>query len=441
MKIHFCGGVKELTGSNFLVEKNDLKILIDCGLIQKEKFCSLENFLPFPYQPSEISFVFITHAHLDHIGRLPKLLREGFRGKIISTPPTKELAKEILLDSQKIIEQNCYEYNRENLYKKDDVEKLMTSWETIDYHSQFKLNGLEIEFFNSGHILGSAFIKILENKDKLTSVVFSGDLGNKDRSLMKELEPLPQTNYLILESTYGDRDHQDLFNRLEILEEVLEKVIYEKRVLIIPTFALEKSQEIIFDIQTLIEKKKVPKIKIFLDSPLAFRIAKIYEKFSNYLNDEVEKEIRKGDIFNKSYLRIIRDDRDEEDMFREPPPKVILAGSGMITGGRILKILDRYFSQRLTTILFIGYQLEGSLGRNILEGKIKTPAEILYLSSYSSHRDQSGILEWLKPQRFNLKSIFLTHGDLNSKKVLRNKIIDELAVETFIPSYKEIYEI
>jgi len=434
MKIYFYGGVQTVTGSNFLLEDKS-KILIDCGLVQKEKSCSLENFLPFPYEAEDIKAVLITHAHLDHVGRLPKLLKEGFRGYIYSTLPTKELAEEILLDSQKIIEENCREMDKENLYQKEDVEKIMGRWQTIDYHQKFNLDDFEIEFYNSGHILGSAFIKI-------NNIVFSGDLGNKGKSLTQNLEKLPPVDYLILESTYGDRNHENLENRREILEKILEKIIYEKRILIIPAFALERAQEIIFDIQQLIEEKKIPGIKIFLDSPLALKISRIYEKYSEYLNQESAKNILSQGIFNQEYLKIVQDNEGEREMFLSPNPKIILAGSGMVTGGKILKILKNYIEDRKTTVLFVGYQAEGSLGRKILDGEkdvflegenLNIKAEILTLFSYSAHCDQEGILNWLKPQKFQLKKIFLTHGDEKAKQELKRKIMDELAIETIIP--------
>lgn len=439
MKLYFYGGVDTVTGSNFLLETERVKILIDCGLIQKERICNLENFLPFEYSVSEISAVLITHAHLDHIGRLPKLLKEGFKGYIYSTLPTKELAKEILLDSQKLIEENCKELNKENLYQKEDIDKLLERWQTINYHQKFNLEDLNIEFFNAGHILGSAFIKI--NQDNKT-IVFSGDLGNRKKSLEDELENLPETDYLVLESTYGNRNHQNLFNRKEILEKILERIIYEKRVLIIPTFALERAQEILFDIQDLIDKKRIPEIKIFLDSPLAYRISKIYEKYPEYLNPLARSEILSKGIFYCDCLRIIQDIDEEKELLFSSSPKIILAGSGMITGGRILNILEKYIEDEKTTILFIGYQSEGSLGRKILEGEknvfinnkeFEVKAEVLTLFSYSAHRDQEGILAWIYPQRNRIKKIFLTHGELEAKKALQRKIIDEFAIEVEIP--------
>jgi len=442
MKLYFYGGVKTVTGSNYLLE-NGSKILIDCGLIQKENVCSLENFSSFLYNPKDIKAVFITHAHLDHIGRLPKLIKEGFDGYIYSTLPTKELSREMLLDSQKIIEENCRFLNKEILYTIEDIENLMKRWITINYHEILEIDNFKIEFYNSGHILGSAFIKI-------NNIVFSGDLGNKGKSLTQDLEKLPSVDYLVLESTYGNRNHENLDKRQEILERILEKIIYEKRTLIIPTFALERAQEIIFDIQKLIEENKIPKIRIFLDSPLALRISKIYEKYIDYLNQEAAKEILSKGIFNKEYIQIIEEVHQEKEIFLTSNPKIIIAGSGMLTGGRILRILKQYIYDKNTTILFVGYQTEGSLGRKILMGekeimiegdKFKVEAEILTLFSYSAHRDQEGILEWLKPQRFNLKKIFLVHGDQEAKEELKRKIMDELAIQTIIPSENSCFDL
>jgi metallo-beta-lactamase family protein len=409
MKIKFYGGVNTVTGSNFILEGDEEKLMIDCGLIQKERTCDLENFKPFTYDPKEIKYIFITHAHLDHIGRLPKLLKQGFNGKILSTSPTKDLAYEILKDSLKVIEENCKFYSQENFYEEEEIEKTLSLWEKIEYHQKLETKEFEVEFFNAGHILGSAFILFTHKRTK-EKIVFSGDLGNKFKSLDKDLEPLPETNYLVLESTYGDRNHENLEKRKEILEEIIEKIIREKRTLIIPTFALERAQEIIFDIQELIENKEIPEIKIFLDSPLAFRISKIYEKY----------------------------------------PKIILAGSGMVTGGRILDLLKKYIEDEKTTLLFVGFQAENSLGRKILEGvkeifidekPYKVNAEILNLFSYSAHRDQRGILEWLYPQRFNLKKVFLTHGDDDVKKAFKTKIMDELALNVYIPKENDIFEL
>lgn len=443
MKINFYGGVNSITGSNFLLESGVTKILVDCGLIQEENVCDQDNLLPFPYKANEVKAVLITHAHLDHIGRLPKLIHEGFSGYIYSTLPTKDLAYEILLDCQKVIQDNCSQPEVFKIYNQENINKVFSRWQTINYHQKFDINGLEIEFFDAGHILGSAFIKI-------NNIVFSGDIGNQAEDLNNDLEPLPPVNYLILESTYGNRNHQDLSRREEIFEKILERVIYEKRTLIIPAFALERSQEIIFTINNFLNQKKIPEVKVFFDSPLAQRISIIYEKYPEYLNSKLRNIIAVKGIFDNENFRIIKNRDDEKEMFLTSEPKIILASSGMLTGGRILRILEKYIEDRQTTLLFVGYQAKGSLGRKILDGtkeilingkKFNVFAQIISLFSFSAHRDQQGILDWLYPQRLNLKKIFLIHGDFESKENLRLKIIDNLVINTIIPEFGTTIEI
>ncbi|MER3407091.1 MAG: hypothetical protein C4278_01550 [Patescibacteria group bacterium] len=449
MKIYFYGGVETVTGSNFLLEGFKEKLIIDCGLIQKERTCDLENFEDFEYNPAEIKAVLVTHAHLDHIGRIPKLIKDGFKGYIYSLKPTRDLAKEILEDSLKVIEENCAEYNKENFYTERDIEQTLLRWDTVDYHQELNFDEFSAIFFQAGHILGSAFI-LINHKPTNKKFVFSGDLGNKFKSLDSDLEPLPETDYLVLESTYGDRNHENVKERLNILERIIERVIKEKRVLIIPTFALERAQEIIYDIQSLIEDKKIPEIKMFLDSPLAYRISKIYEKYPEYLDKEVKRIISAKGLFEKEYVKIINEKSEEKIIFESPTPKIILAGSGMVTGGRIIDLLKKYIEDEKTTILFIGFQAENSLGRKIFEGakeiylddkEYKVRAEVLSLLSYSAHRDQSGILEWIYPQRFILKKIFLTHGDQKVKEIFRLKIMDEYAIDVYIPQRSQFFEL
>lgn len=444
MQIKFCGGINTVTGANYLVEVEKSKFLVDCGLIQRENVCELENFEPFSYNPKEIKFVFITHAHLDHIGRLPKLIYEGFRGYIYSTLPTKELAKEILLDANKVIKEKCSDWDLDigNIYNDENVEKILNRWEGINYHEKLNFDDLEIEFFDAGHILGSAFIKI---SDRNNSIVFSGDLGNID-PLLNKTEDLPFTDYLVLEATYGDKLHIDVEKRKDILEDIIEETLKEERVLIIPAFSLERSQEVLFDIVDLIEDRKVPEVRIFLDSPLSIRILNIYSKYPEFLNEEARNFFVKKDYSRLSYLKIIYDEEDERKIIEEPNPKIIISSSGMLQGGRILGIIKRFIEKENTTILFVGYQPEGSLGRKLLEGakeveierkKYYVKAKIEKLLSYSGHKDQKGLLEWVYPQRKNIKKVFLVQGEENPKIILKSKIEDYLGIKAYIPKENE----
>ncbi|MCS7200575.1 MAG: MBL fold metallo-hydrolase [Patescibacteria group bacterium] len=441
MKITFHGGVKEITGSNFLIEKGGEKILVDCGLFQEENVCDRENLTPFPFKAKEISSVFITHAHLDHIGRLPKLIAEGFNGYIYSTLPTKDIAREILLDCQRVITDNCSDPRIEKIYTLENVEKVFDRWRTLNYHEKFKTNNFNVEFFDAGHILGSSFIRI-------NNTVFSGDLGNLAEDLHKNPEPLPEVDYLVLESTYGDENHENLANREEILENILEYTIRNNNILIVPAFALERSQEIIFSIRRFIKNKKIPNVKIFFDSPLAQRISTIYGKYLDYLNPKFRQLFSELSTIEDDDFKVVRTKEDEKEMFLASPPKIILSSSGMLSGGKILRIIKEYIPFQNTTILFVGYQAEGSLGRKILDGateimvegeQLPVRAKILTLFSFSAHIDQAGILSWLYPKRKRLKSVFLVHGDEKSKKILKLKIMDELAIRTIIPDTNQVF--
>jgi len=441
MKIKFCGGTEEVTGANYLIESGGKKFLIDCGLIQKENVCELENFENFPYDPKEIDFVLITHAHLDHVGRLPKLIYEGFNGEIISTLPTKELSKEILLDANKVINEKCkgMQLNVDKIYNEENVEKILKKWRTVNYNEVLIFDELKIEFFDAGHILGSAFIKVEEGNKK---IVFSGDLGNID-PILKPSEELTECDFLILESTYGDRLHENLENRKDILEDIIEETLKENRTLIIPAFALERSQEILYDIVDLIENKKVPEIKIFLDSPLAIKIFRVYDKYTNYFNESAKKFFVHRDLEDLSYLEIIHEIKDFKKVINYPKAKIIISSSGMLQGGRIINILKHFIEEETTTILFVGYQAEGSLGRKILEGekeiylddkKYIVKAKIEKLLAYSGHKDQKALIDWVFPQRFKIKKIFLVQGEQRAKIILKSKIEDYLGIKVEIPT-------
>ena len=445
MKIKFYGGIEKVTGSNFLIEIDSKKIMIDCGLIQGTNTCELENFEPFPFNPKEVDLVIITHPHLDHSGRLPKLIKEGFNGKILGTLPAKEITNEILLDSLKIIKEEC----GKELFSEADIDKTLELWEPIDYHKIINIDDtISIEFFDGGHILGAAFVKISSKSG--ATIVFSGDLGNSPNPILKDTEKLPDTDYLILESTYGDRNHENPETRKEILEDIIEQTIKNNGVLIIPVFAIERTQEILFDISDLIKNKKIPMLKIFLDSPLAFRITEIYQKHHEYFNEEAKKQFAHTKILDYPHLNIVKRIPDEIKMFEEKNPKIILAGSGMLTGGRILNLMRRYISNPTTTLLFVGFQVEGSLGRKILDGdkniiiennSFEVRAKIEKLLSYSDHKDQKSIMDWIRPQGQNIKKIFLVHGDKEPKISLKTKIMDDLGVDVEIPTKNDTIEL
>ncbi len=442
-----------VTGSNYLLEipstgsGQATKILVDCGLHQGSAFCEALNFEPFPYEPKEIAAVFVTHAHIDHIGRLPKLFKDGFRGTIFSTPPTKDFAELLLLDSEHILREEAERENKTPLYTAGDVIELMKFWRKVPYHEKVNIGspagGFEAEFYDAGHILGSSSILIsAENK----KIVFSGDLGNSPAPLIKPTEYIDNADYALVESAYGDRFHEPLGKSKGTLEDMIEETVKAGGTLMIPAFALERTQELIFELNELVENRRIPKVPIFIDSPLAIKLTALYEKYSTdrtYFNDGAVGLIERGDqIFNFPGLKMTLTTEQSKEINDVPAPKIIVAGSGMSHGGRILHHEWRYLSDPKNLILFVGYQAEGSLGRQILSGAKKVRIfgeEILVrcksksVSGYSAHADQPQLLSWVGAMRENLKKVFVVQGEEEQSGVLAQKIKDKLAVLAAVP--------
>ena len=442
-----------VTGANYLLEarghgSKTTKILIDCGLHQGSGFAEKQNFDPFPYIPSEIEAVFITHAHIDHTGLLPKLYKDGFRGKIYSTTATRGFAEALLLDSEHILSMEAERAKKAPLYLEKDVFDTLKIWEGIDYHKPVRVGEFEAELYDAGHILGSAFVKV-EAEGK--SIVFSGDLGNYPAPIIKATEKLPEVDYCVIESTYGDRVHEDAGKRRELLEDVIEDTVKAGGVLIIPAFAMERTQQLLFELNELVEHGRIPKVPIYIDSPLAIKLTKIYKNYSNFFNQETSGIVKSGDdILHFPGLHMTLTTKESRDIARVKPPKIIIAGSGMSQGGRILYHEKQYLADPKSTILFIGFQARGSMGREILEGaksvkilheEVPVRARAVMISGYSAHADQPRLVQWLRPARMTLKKVFVVQGEENSAEALSAKINDELAIHTEIPSQGNLVEL
>jgi len=443
MKLTFHGGAKSVTGSNYLLEINrptKVKILIDCGLSQGSRYAERQNFEPFPYSPAEISAVFITHAHIDHIGRLPKLYRDGFRGKVFSTPATRGFAELLLLDSEHILSEEAEKEGKPPIYSTEDISELMKLWEGVDYHKPLDWHGARIEFFDAGHILGSSFIKI-DAEDK--SIVFSGDLGNYPAPVIKSTEKLPEVDYCLVESVYGDRVHGNSDESEGVLEDTIEDTVKSGGVLMIPAFAMERTQKLLYELNALVENGRIPKIPIFIDSPLAIKLTTVYKEYERYFNKEASKLVTSGDdIMDFPGLNATLTTEESKGINDVPPPKVIIAGAGMSQGGRIIHHEKRYLPDPSSTILFVGYQTAGSMGRQILEGaetvkifgeEIPVRCRVVSVSGYSAHADQKKLIDWIRPARLTLKKVFVVQGEEKSSEVLASKIEDELAVNVEVP--------
>lgn len=465
MKLHFFGGAKTVTGANYLleIESNHLtslrarNILIDCGLFQGSRDLEKRNRESFSYNASGVDFVMITHAHLDHIGRLPKLVKEGFRGKIFATAPTIDFTRLMLEDSQKILEEKAEKEGIVPPFEYSDIEEVMSLFSPVEYDESFEVSdGIQVCFREAGHILGSAIIEFkirnLESGEKReTKIVFSGDLGNQYEPIIRPPAIIKDADYLIVESAYGDREHETAEECQEKVEDVAEEIIKRKGVLLIPSFALERTQELLFHFNNLVEHSKIPVLPIFLDSPLALKATEVYKKYPQYYNEETKKLIASGDdIFKFPNLHLTATTNQSKDISKFVSPKIIIAGSGMSQGGRILHHEVNYLPDPNNILLIISYQAQGTLGRRLKEGEknvrildreVKVLAKVARIDGYSAHADHKMLFNWVANSKSTLKKVFIVQGEQGPADFLAQKIKDHLGIEAIVPNAGEVAEL
>jgi metallo-beta-lactamase family protein len=379
---------------------------------------------------------------------LPQLYKEGFRGTIYSTPATKDCSELLLLDSEHILSQEAEREGKPPLYTVEDVDRVMKVWRKIDYHAPITVGNFNAELFDAGHILGSSIIRV-ETEGKV--IVFSGDLGNFPSPIIQSTEKLDYADYCLIESTYGDRVHENVDKRKEMLEDVIEDTVRAKGTLIIPTFAMERTQELLYHLHQLFQEGRVPRVPVYVDSPLAIKLTAVYKKYENYFNKETLAVARTGDdIMNFPGLHLTLTTEQSKEINNVQPPKVVIAGSGMSQGGRILHHEMRYLPDPKSTILFVGYQAAGSLGRQIMDGAsevnifgetVPVRCKKRDIPGYSAHADQPRLLEWIGSLRQSLKKVFVVQGEDRSSMVLAQKIRDEMAVMTEVPKIGETVEL
>src|SRR3989344_301319 len=445
-KVSFFGAAQEVTGSCYLIEDGKTKFLIDCGIFQCAGFCNERSRENFPFDPRSLAAMVVSHAHIDHTGRIPKLVNDGFSGSIYSSLPTRDLAELMLKDSVGVLTKEARNRNESLLYNEDDVDRAMARWEGLEYGAAFRIGAFEITLYRAGHILGSSMV-FVRHGDR--SLLFSGDFGNPNNPLLTREEKLPPFQVLAIDSTYGDRIHESIEERTLKLERAIERSVMHSGVLMIPAFSLERTQEIIWEISGMLKKKQIPGIPIFVDSPLAIAATTIYQKYYRYLQRAATEE-KSFSFLRAPLVRFTRTTEESKQINTVSSPKIIIAGSGMSTGGRILHPERRYLPDPKSTILFIGYQAPGSLGRMIQDGAdtvtimgdtipVRCHREVI--DGYSAHVDQEDIMDFVREHSDTLQKVLAVHGEPKAVLTLVQKIRDYLAIDAIAPKYGETVEV
>ena len=459
MKIKFCGASTGVTGSCHLLTSGEHKILLDCGQFQGGKAQDALNYERFPFEPSEIECVVLSHAHIDHCGRLPLLTKRGFEGKIYCTDATADLLSIMLKDSAYIHEKETEWKNRkaeragrnqvEPLYTIEDAEKALSLVSPILYDQQIEINpNMKIVFNDAGHILGSAITELwVTEDDKESKIVFSGDLGMEGRPILRDPTYIKKADYVIMETTYGNRIHKELGSGVEKLIEIILNTTRRGGNVIIPSFAVGRTQELIYELNRFYDsnnefRKELDKIFVYVDSPMATTATEIFRRNAQVFDEETREYILKGDNpLEFKNLKFTRSSKESQDLNFNKEPKVIISASGMCEAGRIRHHLKHNLWNPKNSIVFVGYQGQGTLGRSLIEGikmvtlfgeEIQVNAEIHNLEGFSGHADQNGLFAWLAHFQQNPKEIFLVHGEEDSKKDFAKLVNEKLSYEPVV---------
>lgn len=446
--ISFHGGVGEVTGANFLIEYQGKKILVDCGMFQGSDEIEAHNYDDFVYDPASIDALIVTHAHQDHIGRIPKLVNDGFKGVIYSTEATKELSEVMLDDAAGILGYEAKKKEIQPLYEKNDIPKAMKLWKVLPYHNLFQVvEGIQCYFHDAGHVLGSAMAELHIGDKKF---LFTGDLGNSPSPLLHDVESVSDIDYIVMESVYGDRNHTEREDREKDLEMIIKDTIYNKGTLMIPVFSLERTQEILFELNNLVEHNKIPRVPIYLDSPLAERVTHIYQKSTEFFKKSTRKIINDGDdIFDFPGLHITTTKEESKAINDVPAPKIILAGSGMMNGGRIIHHALQYLEGKENTLLFVGFQAPGTLGGHIQGGaekvtiyrnELRVRARVASIPGYSGHAGSDELISFVEQTKDSLERVFCVMGATSASEYLAQKLRDNLGVHAVAPKAGEVVE-
>lgn len=465
MKIQFCGAAGTVTGSCYLITTEKARFLLDCGMFQGSRELKERNYGNFLFLPSEVDFVLLSHAHVDHCGLLPKLYKAGFQGLVHTSKASKELCSVVLPDSGHIQEMEVERKNRKltrkgeplltPIYTADDARSCLNNFQGHPYEVQLEpAEGIKVRFLDAGHILGSAIIEVLiEEGGSSTKLIFSGDLGNINQPIIENPTIVDEADVVIMESTYGNRYHLETENKNDLLARIINKTNKKGGNLVIPSFAVERAQDLLYDLKLLLAEGKIPPLDIYIDSPMAVEATKVFINNPEYFDREA-KELISGtgahSIFEGPQVNFVLSAEESMALNKVKGGAIIISASGMADAGRIKHHLKHNLWRKESTVLFVGYQAEGTLGRKILDGEKKVRihgeevavrADIEVIDGYSAHADQKGLLDWLKSFKKKPSKLFLVHGEEDALTTLHRIISSEYDISTEIAKYGEIYDL
>ncbi len=464
IRLHFLGAARSVTGSRYLLETSRARVLIDGGLHQEREFRA-RDFTPFLVPPKTLDAVVLTHAHLDHCGLLPKLAVDGLHCPLYATAPTAEMALAVMEDSGRIQEEDARFKNERHqkegrakeevkpLYTAEDVQRLKDLWHvTALREPQMIAPGIKMTLQNAGHILGSASCRLeIEDGDQKRAIVFSGDLGGPGRPIIHDPDPFRSADYVVVESTYGDRLHEKADSVDERLCDLVNWTVHQGGNVIIPSFAIERAQELLYHLAHLFDARRIPPLMVFLDSPMAVKVTEVFRRYSDLYDDEMQKALRAGHSpFDFSELRFCSSKRDSQAINAIRGTAIIIAGSGMCTGGRIKHHLLRNLSRKESAVLFVGYQASGTLGREIVDGAeavrilgqnaIPVRARVEQIQGFSGHADRDELYSWLKVQK-RPRHLFVTHGGEHVSAGFAEWIHEQLGWSCSAPCFGDCVEL